>query len=281
MKKLLGICCVILLAFPLAGFADESGWWFNPEENGRGVSIERQGDIIFLALYLYDETSGEPTWLNGKCDRTSNNTFFGPLWKFKNGQCLGCLYKQPDPALEIGQVSIVFHGEDGATLTAKLHSDGKTTNIPLQRFEFGPKRPTDVITGTYRFKDGTVIFDDGRIFRTDDGSMNASGTMYLSNTTLTQEITVEGYANSSSSNYQGYYTVRKDCGFFYFEQGSNSYVVWFWISDYTLTTLLCDNRLDFIEWDVWEKVDDDVKKEAVGHYGNEDGVGKMIGSIVR
>ncbi|MEE9345008.1 MAG: hypothetical protein V3U88_05320 [Methylococcales bacterium] len=38
----------------------DTGWWWNANESGRGFSIEKQADKIFLAAYLYDD-SGNPT----------------------------------------------------------------------------------------------------------------------------------------------------------------------------------------------------------------------------
>ena len=38
-----------------------TGWYWNPAENGRGFAIERQGDVLFLAGFMY-EVSGAQVW---------------------------------------------------------------------------------------------------------------------------------------------------------------------------------------------------------------------------
>ena len=39
----------------------QTGWWWNPAEAGRGVSLEVRGGNIFFASYLYD-ASGRSSW---------------------------------------------------------------------------------------------------------------------------------------------------------------------------------------------------------------------------
>jgi hypothetical protein len=40
----------------------DSGWYFNPNESGRGFNIEIQGNTLFMAGFIYD-TAGNPIWL--------------------------------------------------------------------------------------------------------------------------------------------------------------------------------------------------------------------------
>src|SRR5271169_6591172 len=40
----------------------DSGWYFNPDESGRGFNIEIQGDTLFMAGLVYD-VNGNPIWV--------------------------------------------------------------------------------------------------------------------------------------------------------------------------------------------------------------------------
>ena len=57
---------LVLLATPFAAGAQtiypEDGWWWNPQESGRGYMIERQEDTIFFMSFHYTEP-GDPEWL--------------------------------------------------------------------------------------------------------------------------------------------------------------------------------------------------------------------------
>jgi hypothetical protein len=54
---------LLALACCNAAHADpEVGWWWNPDESGRGFFIESQGGNVFLAGYFY-ENDGRATWL--------------------------------------------------------------------------------------------------------------------------------------------------------------------------------------------------------------------------
>jgi hypothetical protein len=109
----------------------KSGWWWNPNQEGRGIAIEIQGNKLFMAWYAYDEATGEPTWVSSAGTMSDANNYTGTMWKYKNGQCIGCPYKSPDPAENVGSVSITFHSNTTATLTYQ------DITLNLQRFEFG------------------------------------------------------------------------------------------------------------------------------------------------
>ena len=77
----------------------QSGWWWNPAEDGRGYNIEIQGNKLFMAWYAYDQATGQPCWFSSGGQMTDSAHYSGQLWKYMNGQCVGCPYTAPDSAL--------------------------------------------------------------------------------------------------------------------------------------------------------------------------------------
>ncbi len=108
----------------------ETGWWWNQDQSGRGYAIEQQGDKIFFAAYLYNDT-GNAVWHTALMTKTADNQFAGELEEFQKGQTLTSEYVQPEIAGMPGVVSLNFSSETEATLTLL------NTSIPITRFRFG------------------------------------------------------------------------------------------------------------------------------------------------
>jgi hypothetical protein len=60
-KLFLTLCTWVVVAANALAVAPENGWWWNPSESGSGYAIERQGNSIFMAAFLY-EFAGAATW---------------------------------------------------------------------------------------------------------------------------------------------------------------------------------------------------------------------------
>ncbi len=109
----------------------ESGWWWNPQESGRGFFIEWQGGKADIAGYMYDD-NGKPTWYIAVYDTPNPRVFTGNWWTFANGQVMGGAYKAPDFTSDhFAPLSINFTGPDTAVMTLP---GGRTTNLQRQRF---------------------------------------------------------------------------------------------------------------------------------------------------
>ena len=99
------ILLLVLLAMPFAAAAQviypEDGWWWNPQEPGRGYMMERQEETMnFMSLH-YTE-AGDPEWLMivGEYvpDTTSDliiGTVTGDVVRATHGQCIGCEHVTP------------------------------------------------------------------------------------------------------------------------------------------------------------------------------------------
>ena len=122
----------------------EGGWWWNPNEPGRGFFLEWQGGQLFMAGYMYD-ASGNPIWYLSTNTTPSSNlrSYSGTWWEYGNGQTLTGPYK---PATRINDnvapVTIQFSGPTTGLLTLP---GGRTTAIERFRFaDFGFKHTRGV-----------------------------------------------------------------------------------------------------------------------------------------
>lgn len=108
----------------------QSGWWYNPNEGGRGYFIETQGSTLYMAAFLY-ATGGRATWLSssGTFDGT---TYQGSLTAYADGQTLTGTYVPASQTPSPGDITIVFSDASHATLT---WPEGV---IPIERYPIIP-----------------------------------------------------------------------------------------------------------------------------------------------
>ncbi|QDQ27275.1 hypothetical protein FNU76_13375 [Chitinimonas arctica] len=93
----------------------ESGWWWNPAEGGRGFMLERQGDQIFMAGFLYED-DGRATWFVSQCKLSAAGDCDGSIDRYRGGQSLTGSYKTPTSTRQ-GQLRLQFNSPDHGTLT--------------------------------------------------------------------------------------------------------------------------------------------------------------------
>lgn len=138
MKRLL-LPLLLLFALPAHAFTPESGWWWNPEESGRGFNIEIQNNKVLIAVYVY-EPNGRPVWylaqgtLRGYGGGGEPTPYvYGELERYEHGQCIGCPYPgRPEIDEEFdGSIRIDFDSRTSAEIT---WGDGSTA--PIQRHNF-------------------------------------------------------------------------------------------------------------------------------------------------
>lgn len=119
------------LTAPAQSGRPESGWWWNPEESGRGFFIEWQNGFADVAGYLYD-ASGNPTWVISVVPTANPMRLAGNWWTFAGGQAMGGPYRPATRTSDnAGSLAIDFSSTTRATLTLP---DGR--RIPLERQAF-------------------------------------------------------------------------------------------------------------------------------------------------
>ena len=103
-----------------------TGWWWNPNESGRGFAVETRFGRMFIAAYLYDD-DGSNVWFVADGVRTGN-TLTGLLVKFHFGQSLDGTSRSPRLAGHVGNATLVFSSPTAGTLSWPGGS------IPIERF---------------------------------------------------------------------------------------------------------------------------------------------------
>ena len=108
--------------------APQTGWWWNPLEDGRGFSIEKRGNNLFFAAFLYD-VSGRSSW-NVSTGPVSleGSLYNGDLLAASGGQTLGGAYSRFPALSTVGPMTLTFNNESTGTL---VWAGG---TVPIQRF---------------------------------------------------------------------------------------------------------------------------------------------------
>jgi hypothetical protein len=109
----------------------QTGVWWNPAESGRGYVIEKQGDNVFMAAFMYD-VSGRSTWYGVGPATMIGPTLNTQLTAFGGGQTLTGAWQQATPLASPGNISIAFSDPTHAMLTWP----GGT--IPIEKYAFVP-----------------------------------------------------------------------------------------------------------------------------------------------
>ena len=110
----------------------QTGWWWNPAEDGRGFSIEVHGNNLFFAAFLYD-VSGRSTWYVASGPVSLDGTLFtNRLYGARGGQTLGGAYPGRPTLRDEGAITLAFNTASQGTLVWP----GGT--VPIQRFSIVP-----------------------------------------------------------------------------------------------------------------------------------------------
>jgi hypothetical protein len=149
-----------------APFQPDAGWWWNPEESGRGYSVELQGDKLFAVAFMYD-AAGNPVWYYSAGTMTSPSSYDGPWLQFSHGQTQGGAYRFPDAPVPVGRLHIDFTAIDEAwftisddvappgllakgfkqvTVPAKRQFTAKPTFVPAERYDGNFTQKTELVS---------------------------------------------------------------------------------------------------------------------------------------
>ncbi|HYC37953.1 MAG TPA: hypothetical protein VEC19_16100 [Usitatibacter sp.] len=112
--------------------APQTGWWWNPLEDGRGFSLEMRGNNLFFAAFLYD-VSGRSTWYVSTGPVSLEGTLYnGELLSAAGGQTLGGPYQRFPTLTSLGNLNLTFNN----AATGTMVWPGGT--VPIQRFNIIP-----------------------------------------------------------------------------------------------------------------------------------------------
>lgn len=174
-RKLFAALILILTSYAAHAVVPASGLWWNPNESGRGYTIDTQGPgIMIITAYVYAH-GGTATWFfaAGVYDNATN-TFSAPFGAFSGGQCFGCPYTKP-VGVPAGDLKVVFSSPETAVLTFG------GVSIPIVHEVFGYPNQTDYFLGEWSFSLGGgglistqwIVFNDH--YAGSDGTVYAAG----------------------------------------------------------------------------------------------------------
>jgi hypothetical protein len=145
-------------------------WWRSPagSENGWGVNVTHQGDVLFATWYTYD-LDGSALWLFTDAHKTTEGTYTGSLYQSRGSPFLSVPY---DPsrfsAASVGTATFSFSDAGNGTFTYTVN--GLTQSKPITRFVYANPTPTCIASGG---TDGTNFQD--LWWRSPGGSENGWG----------------------------------------------------------------------------------------------------------
>ncbi len=105
----------VLVTHRSAQSLPETGWYWNAAEGGRGWAIERQGDKLFAAAFMYEAT-GAPVWYVSTLARQTDTSYLGSLERYSGGQALLGAWRLATPT-SIGSLRMRFFDNRNVSLT--------------------------------------------------------------------------------------------------------------------------------------------------------------------
>ncbi|QOC21482.1 hypothetical protein IC757_10495 [Wenzhouxiangella sp. AB-CW3] len=172
------IAALAALCLPgiLWAFHPVDGWWWNPQESGRGFNIEMQDDEMFIAAFHYAPDGSALWWVANGRYNDATGRMSGEFVEFAGGQCPGCPYSAPGVVSGAGStVTIDFHSAVHAT----VQWDGESIPIERQYWRFAFDQPNLFLFGEFHFTAGGlgVYFGDRIYF--DDSMTDNDGNEFL------------------------------------------------------------------------------------------------------
>ena len=119
-------------------------WWGGGSENGWGLNVIHQNNIIFATLYVYNQ-DGTPRFFSGSETRaTGTNSFSGPLYDTR-GTYFGTVPYNAGAftGTAVGTITLTFSSSNAGTL--QYNVGGVTVTKSITRFGFGPNN----LSGNY------------------------------------------------------------------------------------------------------------------------------------
>jgi hypothetical protein len=111
-----------------------AGLWYTPGEDGWGISIAHQGDILFPVWYSYN-AQGRPIWHTSTPTRQADGSYLGDLYRFEGTAFNLINGPAAQPAVIAG--SAHYTVLDNGKLRLDYTLDGISQSKTLQRIVFG------------------------------------------------------------------------------------------------------------------------------------------------
>jgi photosystem II stability/assembly factor-like uncharacterized protein len=112
---------------------DYTDLWWNPNEDGWGISLTQQFGIIFAAWYVYDAT-GKPVWYVVPNCPVINAGCSGALYQVTGGEPLTSVWNGTNPATQVGSITFAFSGASNGSMNFTLNGVNSSRTIIRQAF---------------------------------------------------------------------------------------------------------------------------------------------------
>jgi hypothetical protein len=202
MKKYL-LALVFSLFLPTLASAttfstDNTDLWFNPNENGWGVNVVQQNEILFLTFFVYG-TDGKPVWyvapstaFQSQSATTGALIFSGPLYTTQ-GPWFGGVFNPANVGIrQVGTVTWSGNTVTNATLAYTV--DGITVSKAVERQTWRVNNLTGAYLGAafYQASGCTPAINNGSTTETADIVLTTTATTLTMITTGLQTCTYVG-----------------------------------------------------------------------------------------
>jgi hypothetical protein len=145
-------CLSALALGPAHAALPDSGWYWNPAEDGRGFNIEIQDDKIFMSAFAY-RPDGTQVWYVAGGPMTSDRAWSADLFETANGQALGGPFR-PAAVIPRGRASVTFTSEKTAQVTLL----GTTVNVQRQDWSGYSANHPHALLGEWSTSEGDPSF---------------------------------------------------------------------------------------------------------------------------
>ena len=111
-------------------------WWAGPTEDGWGVTVSQQGEVIFATFFIYG-ADRSARWFSAALFPVASpaglTVFSGDMFR-STGSFYGAANFTKDPATKVGTVTMSFNSASTATLTYTIDGVSVTKQILRQTF---------------------------------------------------------------------------------------------------------------------------------------------------
>ncbi len=129
---------------PTASLNFHALWWRSPagSENGWGINVTHQGDVLFATWYTYN-LDGSALWLFSDAHKTATNTYFGQLYRSRGSPFSSVPYDSSRFAPSVvGSITFTFTDANNGTVNYTVN--GITQSKPITRYVYASPVPTCV-----------------------------------------------------------------------------------------------------------------------------------------
>lgn len=201
MRILAALFTLLALSAKATPTTDFSDLWFNPDQEGWGVTITQQNETLFITLFVYD-ASNNPKWYVGPATVLVGSSggslvFSGPLYETKGPYLGNPNYVESSvQVIQAGQVTFAAAQISNATLTYNV--GGVNVSKAIQRQTWAYER----IAGVYY---GATIGTFTGCGTSQDGYFESPATFTVNHVPPATAITIQEQGSNYTCTYTGNY----------------------------------------------------------------------------